>query len=34
VTRDEVLALGVQADAVAVVDRGLVEARARGLIGG
>jgi ADP-ribose pyrophosphatase YjhB (NUDIX family) len=32
--RDELPALGVRADALAVVDRGLVEARARGLIPG
>jgi ADP-ribose pyrophosphatase YjhB (NUDIX family) len=33
VARDELPALGVLADAVAVVDQGLAEARARGLIG-
>ncbi len=32
VARDEVEALGIQPDAVAVVDRGIAEARARGLV--
>jgi 8-oxo-dGTP diphosphatase len=33
-TRDEALGLGVRADAIAVIDRALAEARSRGLVPG